>query len=333
MRSQTAILILAHRPAALACLLRLLDHRALANRFRLFIHIDAKTDYLAAGLRLPPQVTLITPRLPVYWGGWSMMRATLALIEAARGHQRMILISGDALPVRPLSEIDRLMSDMDTEYIELLEVQDDPTLVGADPQRAIERYGWVQPWRRYNHVFWDHPLLNPMHAGAAAARYGVAPASMDWIRGEAEHLVREILAEIPPRAPIFERFYYGSQWWALTGATIEAMLPALRDPDIQRYFKHMQVPDEHMIQTILGNAKHLLTGVKRLGTPMFADHPRRAGGIDTLDLSGFRAAAASALFARKFDPAVTSDIAALIAEGRYWQALAGAMARSDKGAS
>jgi hypothetical protein len=320
-RPQTAILILAHRPAALASLLRLLDHRALANRFRLFIHIDAKTDYLAAGLRLPPHVTLITPRLPVFWGGWSMIRATLALIDAARGYQRMILISGDALPVRPLSEIDRLMSDLGTEYIELLEVQDDPSLAGVDPLRAIERYGWVQPWRRYNHVFWDHPLLNPMQSGPAAARYGVARTSMDWIRGEAEHLVRDILAEIPPRAPLFERFYYGAQWWALTGATIDALLPSLHDPEIQRHFRHMQVPDEHMIQTILGNAPHLMGGRKLLGTPMFADHARRAGGDDTLDVAGFQSAAVSAQFARKFNPETAPDIAEAIAEGGYWQLL------------
>ncbi len=321
MRPQTAILILAHRPAALASLLRLLDNRALANRFHLFIHIDAKTDYLAAGLRLPPHVTLITPRLPVFWGGWSMMRATLALMEAARGYQRMILISGDALPVRPLSEIDRLMSDLDTEYIELLEVQDDPSLAGVDPKRAIERYGWVQPWRRYNHVFWDHPLLNPMQSAPSAARYGVPRDRMDWIRGEAEHLVREILAEIPPRAPLFERFYYGSQWWALTGATVEAMLPTLHEPAIQRYFRHMQVPDEHMIQTILGNAPHLMAGKKRRGTPMFADHARRADGDDTLDLAGFQSATATALFARKFNPETAPDIAEAIAEGSYWRLL------------
>lgn len=321
MQPQTAILILAHRPAALAALLRLLDERALANRFHLFIHIDAKTDYRATGLRLPPYATLISPRIPVFWGGWSMMRATLALIEAARGHQRMILISGDALPVRPLTEIDRLMSDLETEYIDLVEVQDDPTLAGVDPQRAIERYGWVQPWRRYNHVFWDHPLLNPVQSEASAARYGVPRDRMDWIRGEAEHMVRDILAEIPPRAPLFKRFFYGSQWWALTGATVQAMLPALHTPEIQRYFRHMQVPDEHMIQTILGNAPHLMVGRKLLGTPMFTDHARRAVGDDTLDLLGFRAAGASALFARKFNPETAPDLAGAIAKGGYWRAI------------
>ena len=321
MLPRTAILVLAHRPATLAYLLRLLDDRAMANRFHVFIHVDAKSDFLLASLPLPPHATLISPRVPVFWGGWSMMRATLALIEAARGHQRMILISGDALPVRTFAEIDRLMSEMDTEYIELLEVQDDPSLAGTDPQRAIERYGWVQPWRRYNHVFWDHPLLNPMQSAPAAARYGVPRDRMDWIRGDAEHLVREILAEIPSRAPIFEQFFYGSQWWALTGATIEALLPSLHDPEIQRYFRHMQVPDEHMIQTILGNAPQLMAGRKLQGTPMFADHIRRAGGDDTLDLPGFRIAGASALFARKFDPQAAPDIAAAITDGRYWQAL------------
>jgi len=321
MQQQTAILVLAHRRAALECLLHLLNHRALANRFRLFIHIDAKTDISLADLQQSPHVTLVSPRIAVFWGGWTMMRATLALIEAARGHQRMILISGDALPVRPLSEIDRLMSDMSTEYIELLEVQDDPTLAGVDPRRAIERYGWVQPWRRYNHVFWDHPLLNPMQFDQAAKRYGVPRDRMDWIRGEAQHLIAEILAEIPPRAPLFPRFYYGSQWWALTGATIEALLPQLHDPDIQRYFRHMQVPDEHMIQTILGNAPHLTMGRALLGTPMFADHARRAAGDDTLGLQGFRAAGSSALFARKFDPETAPDLAAAIAEGAYWRAI------------
>ncbi len=324
MRPQTAILVLAHHPAILAYLLHLLDNPARANRFHVFIHVDAKSEFLLASLPLPPHTTLILPRVPVFWGGWTMMRATLALIEAARGYQRMILISGDALPVRTFAQIDALMSDMDTEYIELLEVQDDPSLAGTDQQRAIERYGWVQPWRRYNYVFWDHPLLNPMQSAPAAARYGVPRDRMDWIRGEAEHLVGEILAEIPPRAPIFERFFYGSQWWALTGATIEAMLPSLHAPEVQRYFRHMQVPDEHMIQTILGNAPQLMAGKKLQGTPMFADHVRRAGGDDTLDFQGFRAAGASALFARKFNPQAEPGIAAAIMQGRYWQALAGA---------
>ena len=312
MAAQTALLILTHQPARLPFLLDLLD-----DRFAIYVHVDAKADLALAPARLPPHVQVITPRIPVFWGGWSMMRATLALMEAARDHPRQVLISGDSLPVQSLDHLAETLSQPDTEYIDLIEVPDDPSLAGTDPRRAIERHGWVQPWRRHNYVFWDHPLLNPMQAEHAASRYGVPRAQLDWIRGEAQHAVAEILSQIPPRAALFPKFFYGAQWWALTGATIAGLLATLRDPAIEAYFRYMQVPDEHMLQTILGNQPALLGGRHRHGNPMFTDHTRRTHGDDTLDSAGFRAASATALFARKFDPATAPDVAQAIQSGHY----------------
>ncbi len=318
MSSRTAILILAHQPEKLHFLLDLLD-----DRFRIFIHVDAKADMAAAELRLPDHASLIAPRIPVFWGGWSMMRATIALMEAAREHPSQILISGDALPVRPLAVIADELARDDTDYIDLIAVQNDPSLTGTDPRRAIERHGWVQPWRRYNQVFWDHPLLNPMQGAQAAARYGVPRAQMDWIRGEAQHAAAEILNQIPARPALFDRFYYGAQWWALTGATVRGLLPHLHDPATQAFFRYMQVPDEHMIQTILGNRPELFSAGKCFATPMFTDHARRAQGRDTLDRAGFRAAGGEAWFARKFDPVLAPDIAEAIRAGRYYTDIIG----------
>ena len=314
MSAQTAILILAHQPSKLPYLLDLLD-----DRFAVFIHVDAKADFSLATLRLPRHAQLIAPRIPVFWGGWSMMRATIALMEAARDHRRLVLISGDSLPVQSLDRLAEQLERQDTEHIDLIEVPNDPTLAGTDPRRAIERHGWVQPWRLHNYVFWDHPLLNPMQGEQAAGRYGVPRNQIDWIRGEAQHAVAEILGQIPPRAALFDRFYYGAQWWALTGATVAGLLPALRDPAIQAYFRYMQVPDEHMIQTILGNQPAMLGGRQCVGTPMLTDHARRQAGNDTLDLAGFRAAGATALFARKFDPATAPDVAEAIRNQRYFR--------------
>ena len=249
MSAQTAILILTHQPARLPFLLDLLD-----DRFAIYVHVDAKADLALAPARLPPHVQVITPRIPVFWGGWSMMRATLALMEAARDHPRQVLISGDSLPVQSLDHLAETLSQPDTEYIDLIEVPDDPSLAGTDPRRAIERHGWVQPWRRHNYVFWDHPLLNPMQAEHAASRYGVPRAQLDWIRGEAQHAVAEILSQIPPRAALFPKFFYGAQWWALTGATIAGLLATLRDPAIEAYFRYMQATNRRYSAAATGTA-------------------------------------------------------------------------------
>lgn len=309
-----ALLVLAHDPAPLGYLLRALD-----PGFDVFIHLDAKCPAVPA---LPPQARLIEPRIEVFWGGWSLMQATLALIEAALAagsYQRLALISGDSLPVRPPTALAAALAEPDAEYIELIDVQDDPSLAGAEMQIAIDRHGWVQPWRFHNAVAWDHVLLNPFTAAAAAARYRVDEATMNWIRGEAQQAVSTVLAALPPRPPLFRRLCYGTQWWALSREVLTALLPTLRRPEITRYFRHMQAPDEHMIQTVLANRPDLLGSRRILGTPVLVDHALRAQGQDWLDEPGFRGAAgrgAQVLFARKFRPAHTAALAEAIEAGR-----------------
>jgi len=317
MTARIAVLVLAHKPAPLQYLLDLLD-----DRFAVFVHMDAKTDLGAAPLRLPGHATMVEPRVEVFWGGWSMMQATISLVDAARargGFRRYLLVSGDSLPVVPLDRLEAALLDDSREYVELIAVPDDPSLAGMDAAAATARHGWVQPWRLYNPVAWDHRLLNPFQREAAAAQYGVEQGRIDWIRGDIERLMRTILRDLRPPRP-FPAFWYGAQWWALTAATIEAIRPDLLRPEVQRFFRHIQVPDEHMIQTVLGNRRDALGGRAAVGTPMWSDLNRRAGGVDTLDHHGFRAAAASGkqiLFARKFSPDEAPDVAAAIRAGAY----------------
>lgn len=317
MSARIAILVLAHRPAALQFLVDLLD-----GRFAVFVHVDAKTDLAGIPLRVPAHVTMIEPRLEVFWGGWSMMRATFALINAARARgnfARYALISGDSLPVVPLHRLETVLLDGTREYVELMKVPDDPSLAGMDMEEATARHGWVQPWRLHNPVAWDHRLLNPFQRTAAAAYYGVAQDRIDWIRGDLEWLLRSILDDLRPARP-FPSFWYGSQWWALTAETVEGLLPELARPEVQRFFRYIQVPDEHMIQTVLGNRPELLGGRTVVGSPMWSDQGRRTGRIDTLEVAEFRAAAAPGnrfLFARKFDPDAAPDVAAALRAGRY----------------
>lgn len=320
MAGRIAVLVLAHQPAALQCLMDLLD-----DRFAIFVHVDAKTDLAGARLRPPPHATVLTERHEVFWGGWSMMLATMALIEAAcrRGDfRRLVLISGDSLPVVPLDVLEAALLDETREFIELIEVADDPSLAGSDMAEAFARHGWSQPWRLHNPVHWDHRLLNPFQRRAAAVHYGVEQSRIDWIRGDVERLVQALLRDLHPARPQgrFRSFWYGSQWWGLGGQTIAAILPELRDPATQAFFRYMQVPDEHMVQTLLGNQQQALAGRVAVGSPVFIDLERRARGIDALDARGFRGAAAHGaqiLFARKFNPRESPMIADAIRGGRY----------------
>jgi len=298
--------VLAHQAAPLQYLLDVLD-----DRFSVFVHMDAKTA-LTAPLRLPAHASMIEPRIEVFWGGWSMMQATFSLIDAARargGFFRYALISGDSLPVMPLDRLEAALRDESREFIEIVAVPDDPSLAGMDMQGAIARHGWVQPWRLYNPVAWDHRLLNPFQREAAAAYYGIEQDRIDWIRGDLERLTRALVADLRPPSP-FEIFYYGAQWWALTAATLEAIWPDLQRQPIKRFFRTLQVPDEHMIQTVLGNRPEALGGRALVGTPMWR--------VDALDRAGLRAAAAGGnqiLFARKFSPEAAPDLAAAIRAG------------------
>jgi hypothetical protein len=313
--AQVAVLVLAHDPVPLQYLLDTLD-----ARFRIFIHIDAKTalDRIArAGLRLPAHATLVNPRIAVFWGGFSMLRATLALIDAALAEapfERLVLLSGDTLPVRRNDVLHDTLLDDRREFIELVEVPDDPGLAGTSAETCAARLGWVQPWRFHNRTDWDHILLNPATRAEAAAQYGLDQSRADWLRGDAQALVQAALDLLPPRPKLFARLRYGSQWWALSGATLRAIRSRLHDPAVHAWFRHLQVPDEHMIHTVLANE----LDIDACGTPVWSDLARRAAGQHTLDGEGFRRAArqgSQVLFARKFHPDADPTLAAELRAG------------------
>jgi hypothetical protein len=255
---------------------------ALDARFTVFVHLDAKSDF--AGLRVPGHARVLARRLNVFWGGWSMMRATLALIAEARAARatRYVLISGDSLPVRRADALQAALSEPG-EYIEMVRVPQAAVESGEGSDAATARLGWVQPWRFAAAVHGDHWLLNPMLREAAASRYGVSQPAMDFIRGDAERLVQEVIACLhPPRPALFESWWYGRQWWALSAHAMEAILPALHDPQAQAFFRFMQVPDEHMLHTVLANTPGALdAGV--LGCPVLCAPARGAW-----DDAGFR---------------------------------------------
>ena len=70
-----------------------------------FVHIDAKSNIDLFLLLKAQNVFFLEPRIEVFWGEFSQVRAILALISAAlasaTNHDYFILLSGSDYPLQP----------------------------------------------------------------------------------------------------------------------------------------------------------------------------------------------------------------------------------------
>lgn len=322
-----AVVVLAGRTAPLQSLLD-----ALGPRFQVVVHLDAKAGE-PEGVRLPSNAAWARQRFEIAWGGFNLVRAARAALgdalRLAPGLRRVALVSGDTLPVQPLAALEAALLDERREFVDLVEVPDDPALCGLTREEATARTGWVQPWRFQNHVFRDHPLLDPRGRAEAVRRYELNDGNVDHLRGEAERIAQAVLALLPPRPRLFDRLFFGHTWWALSRPALDLIWGDLHASQLDAYFQTLEVPDEHVIPTLLGNRQAALHALGRevAGTPVFVDHgdPARAQfGNDALRPEQFREAARKGwLFARKYDPARAPEVAAALAAGRYAAWLAG----------
>jgi hypothetical protein len=98
---RVAFLIAAHEhPGLLGQLVEQLD----CDWGDIFIHLDAKTPEWPFRLSAP-DATFVADRVNVRWGGYSQVRAECALIDAAPGYDRYVLLSGRDTLVAPLEQV------------------------------------------------------------------------------------------------------------------------------------------------------------------------------------------------------------------------------------
>jgi hypothetical protein len=264
-----AYLVLAHRgPQQLRALCSLLGSQGAS----VWVHVDAKAPQPAFAQALAglPRVQRLPQPLPIWWGGFNMVAATLRLCESAlaAGADRLVLLSGMDFPIQPLSAVERALA-RPVDRIEMLRLPD-PSL---GPDGGLDRFRW-------------------MHRADAAARWGL-PGRVPTL------LHRRLLPWLHRRPPMGLQPLVGSQWWALQAGTVRRVLEALdQDPDLLRYFSGIGIPDESLFQTLV----HQLapdrprTGAGRLITWDRHPKPYVYRLADWPELM-----ASDALFARKFD--------------------------------
>lgn len=192
------------------------------------VHLDSRVpDNAMAGMRqalsdLP--IIRFSRRFPGEWGTWGIVQATQTAAELMLSEfpevRHVYLASGSCLPLRRVA---KLRAHLDarprTDFIESVATTDVGwTIGGLDHERFTLRFPFS--WRKQRMLFDKYVNLQRQLGMKRQIPPGVVP-----------HL--------------------GSQWWCLTRQTLSAILEAPDRGRIDRYFRHVWIPDESYFQTMV----------------------------------------------------------------------------------
>jgi Core-2/I-Branching enzyme len=224
-----AFLILCHRdPRHLRRLAKLL------HPHDLFIHLDQKTPRCDEWKKNIAEFNFVEPAVPVYWGGASMVEATISLMDAAlrdnRNIQKLVLLCGRSYPIKPIRDLVSLFEgDDEHNYITYRDMNRSPHL-----RAHIQRKWFLEP------------LIPQVHRRGRIVRAADAQARMFLARMERARVSPDHDATLFGMTP-----YHGSQWWALSRRCAEYVSQAYKE---HKRLRFTWAPDEHVIQTIVGNS-------------------------------------------------------------------------------
>lgn len=220
-----AYLILAHNNPAH---LQRLVHRLAAQGATFYVHIDAKSN-LNAFSELRASVTFCTQRVNCAWGDISLVKATLELMKCAAAAQDdidyFVLLSGACYPLRSPAYIgDFLTRHRGTEFIEVFSL---PNVAYNKPIERLTRY-WIRKGSPFGRFRW--PLQRFINKHLPLRNYQMALAGGEPVTG--------------------------SQWWCLSGEAVRHVLDVTeQQPDLYRFCKFVDCPDEFYFQFILWNSR------------------------------------------------------------------------------
>ena len=296
---QKNYLILAHKnPLQLSRMIERLDDGA--SKF--FIHLDAKTpiEPFAACLG-GGHIRFIEPRERCVWGDFSIVRATIHLMEAASKEQGIfILMSGQDYPIQSQGYINAFLeSNKGFDFIEIepLEEKWKPKMV----KDKLEHYH----------------ILHSEERGHSNCYAPFAHCSVFQKLRTLTHLLKgrlslknfRLLCSLPKRVAPFGRQYAGSQFWAFSERTFYVMLHYIREHKValEEYYKYTSSPDEIYFHSVLMHLVAKDSTIKLKEQITYVNYFRKNNVFITED-SDKLTSAKGKLFARKFDTDIDIEI-------------------------
>jgi Core-2/I-Branching enzyme len=266
-----------HAPAHLERLVRRLD----TPKARFYLHVNRRTDdavydEMVERLGDVERVTWL-PRVACYWGGFSLLEATLEGVRAVAegetlpGH--VLLLSGQDYPLRSAARIEAFLEERKgTSFL---------------PHWSLPAAAWATEGGGLNRIRWTY---------------------LERVRVK----TRLLRLPIPRRFPAGFRPYGGMAFWALSGESVAYVDRFVREnPGFMRFFRFVKMPDELFFQTVLMNSplrdKVENSNLHYLDWSAGTANPAILRKDDLPKLL-----ASEKLFARKFDAAVDAEILDLL---------------------
>ena len=296
---QKNYLILAHKnPLQLSRMIERLDDGA--SKF--FIHLDAKTpiEPFAACLE-GTHIRFIEPRERCVWGDFSIVRATIHLMEAASKEQGFfILMSGQDYPIQSQGYINAFLeSNKGFDFIEIepLEEKWKPKMV----KDKLEHYHILHSEER-GHSNCYAPF-------AHCSVFQKLRTLTHLLKGRLSRKNFRLLCSLPKRVAPFERQYAGSQFWAFSERTFYVMLNYIREHKaaLEGYYKYTSSPDEIYFHSVLMDLVAKDSTIKLKDPITYVNYFRKNNVFITEDFEKLTSAKGK-LFARKFDTDIDLEI-------------------------
>jgi len=296
---QKNYLILAHKnPLQLSRMIERLDDGA--SKF--FIHLDAKTpiEPFAACFE-GGHIRFIEPRERCVWGDFSIVRATVHLMEAASKEQGVfILMSGQDYPIQSQGYINAFLeSNKGFDFIEIepLEEKWKPKMV----KDKLEHYHILHSEER-GHSNCYAPF-------AHCSVFQKLRTLTHLLKGRLSQKNFRLLCSLPKRVAPFERQYAGSQFWAFSERTFYAVLNYIREHKaaLEEYYKYTSSPDEIYFHSVLMDLVAKDSTIKLKEQITYVNYFRKNNVFITEDFDKLTSAKGK-LFARKFDADIDIEI-------------------------
>ena len=296
---QKNYLILAHKnPLQLSRMIERLDDSA--SKF--FIHLDAKTpiESFAACLE-GGHIRFIEPRERCVWGDFSIVRATIHLMEAASKEQGVfILMSGQDYPIQSQGYINTFLeSNKEFDFIEIepLEEKWKPKMV----KDKLEHYHILHSEERGN--------SNCYAPFRHCSVFQKLRTLTHLLKGRLSQKNFRLLCSLPKRVAPFERQYAGSQFWAFSERTFYAVLHYIREHKaaLEEYYKYTSSPDEIYFHSVLMNLVAKDSTIKLKEQITYVNYFRKNNVFVSEDFDKLTSEKGK-LFARKFDTDIDIEI-------------------------
>ena len=302
---QKNYLILVHKnPQQLYRLIKALDD----GKSQFFIHVDAKTAIEPfTALFQEEYIIFIDKRERCVWGGFSIVQATIHLMEAAaKVHSKgfFILISGQDYPIKPIKELDNFLQqnkDFDFMKFTCLEGCGWKDKMVKD---KLEHYQILHSERRGNSdcypPFFRSSILQKITILWHLLKRRISKKNFKFIYHARER-----------KAP-FAQQYAGSQWWAFKENTFYILLDYIQEKRqlLEDYYQYTSCPDEIYFHSILVNLQTTHKEIKIKPSLTYVNWERKGVPLPVLfTQNDFEELTSQKeyFFARKFDMDVDTD--------------------------